>query len=183
MPKLYNFFKGLIRKSKEKIVIPVYTPISDEKILDGKVVMITGGTGGIGLAVAKAVIKCGGNVIICGTNLQKLKSYKEALGEDAMSLEMDITDCSSLQSAFDKGVDLFSDKRIDILINAAGVHGDWDFFEFNENEFDRIFDVNIKGTYCISQIAAKHMIKNNIKGHILNFASSSSPGMDAVSDF
>ena len=174
MSILYNVIKRIIRKSRERIVVPVYNPVSNEKILDNKVVMITGGTGGIGRAIASAVIKCGGKVILCGTNVHKLEKYTDELGDKVMPLSLNLLDCTSLQDSFKKGISLFDDNRVDILINAAGVHNDWDFMNFDEEEFDKIMDVNIKGTYCISQIIAKYMIENGIKGHILNLASSSS---------
>ncbi len=174
MFKLMNMLHRMARKSKERILIPVYTPITENRILDDKIVMITGGTGGIGIAIARSVINCGGKVIICGTNADKLRRYSIELGENAKTLSLSLDDCSSLQPSFERAVALFDEHRIDILINAAGLHGDWDFNSFNEDEFDRIMDVNVKGTYCISQIVAKHMMDNKIKGHILNIASSSS---------
>lgn len=68
---------------------------------------------------------------------------------------------------------LFPEKRIDILVNSAGVVNTTPFFEMKPEEFDRVMGINAKGTYFMSQAVAKFMIEHKIKGHILNIASSS----------
>lgn len=68
----------------------------------------------------------------------------------------------------------FPENRIDILVNSAGILNHTDFLEMSEDEYDRIMDINAKGTFFMSQAVAKHMIENRIKGHILNLSSSSS---------
>lgn len=173
-----NIIHGIINKLRrikhEKIIIPVFKTISGEQILDGKIVMITGGTGGIGIVIAKSAIQCGAKVIVCGTDVAKIERCCSELGDRAKGLCINLGDCSSLSDSVEKAIDLFSENRIDILINAAGIHGDWDFMNFDEHMFDSVMAVNVKGTYYISQLIAKQMIEKGIRGHILNFASSSS---------
>ncbi len=68
---------------------------------------------------------------------------------------------------------MFPENRIDILVNSAGVVSHSDFLDMSEQEYDSIMDINAKGTFFMSQAAAKYMIENRIKGHILNVTSSS----------
>ena len=138
-----------------------------------KVVLITGGTGGIGYAIAETAINSGAKVILSGTNEQKLTEFCKKLGGNAKPLKMYIGDIKSIESSIEQAIDLYPKQRIDILINSAGVHGDWDFSNPNEEMFDKVMDINIKGLYFISNIVARHMIAHNIKGHILNISSSS----------
>lgn len=173
MSLLLNLVRKIIKVKKEKIVIPVYKSVSDPQLLEGKIVMITGGTGGIGIAIARAAVQCGAKVILCGTNDSKLKNFCEEIGNCAKGLRLNLNDCSSLTESFKQALGLFPENRVDVLINAAGLHSDWNILDFDEATFDRIMDVNVKGTYCISQIVAKDMIDKKVKGHILNVSSSS----------
>lgn len=68
---------------------------------------------------------------------------------------------------------LFPENKIDILVNSAGLNGKLNFEHMTEAEYDAIMDVNAKGTYFMSQAVSQFMIEKNIKGHILNVASSS----------
>ena len=67
------FFKKIMNKIIKKEIIPVYKPLNCNNLLKEKIVMITGGTGGIGSAIAKNVINCGGKVIICAKNYKKIE--------------------------------------------------------------------------------------------------------------
>lgn len=168
---------GLIRKFihlfKEERLLPVYKTIDREQILHGKIILITGGTGGIGYAIAETAINSGAKVILSGTNEQKLNDNCARLGDNAQPLRMDIGDTSSIEDGIYKAIGLFPEKRIDILINSAGVHGEWDFNNPDEDFFDKVMDINVKGMYFVSNIVARHMIENKVKGHILNISSSS----------
>ena len=68
---------------------------------------------------------------------------------------------------------LFDEKKIDILVNSAGVVSHSGFEKMTEEEYDSIMDINAKGTYFMSQAVSKFMIENGLKGHILNVSSSS----------
>lgn len=168
--RIIGKIKHIFRKER---ILPVYQVVDKEQILKGKTVLITGGTGGIGYAVAETAIQSGAKVILSGTNEQKLQDYCLKLGVCCKPLKMNLGDVKSIKSSVEEAINLFSENRIDILINSAGTHGDWDFMNPDEAEFDKIMDINVKGMYFVSNVVAKHMIENKIKGHILNISSSS----------
>lgn len=71
--------KNTIRLFKAKEMVPIYQPIDGQHLLEGKTALITGGSGGIGFAIAKAFLQQGCEVIIAGTNEEKLSNYCEKL--------------------------------------------------------------------------------------------------------
>ena len=70
-----------------------------------------------------------------------------------------------------RAIEQFPEKRLDILVNAAGVHGNQCFGEVSEETWDSVLDVNLKGMFFMTQAVGNYMKNNNIKGHILNVSS------------
>lgn len=170
---LKNKIKGLVRLLKQEKKVPIPQPINAQKVLEGKTALIAGGSGGLGLAFAKAFKEAGCSVIIAGTNQDKLNKCQSNLGQDILTIVLDISDVSSLEDKVDEAVSISPDRKIDILVNSAGVNKAQNFLNVKENDYNRIMDINTKGTFFMCQAMAKYMIKNNIKGHILNVSSSS----------
>ena len=83
--KIKNAIRSLIRLTKEKQLIPIAQPINTNELLKGKVALITGGSGGIGLAMAESFLKSGAKVIIAGTNEEKLRSCCEKISGGVLS--------------------------------------------------------------------------------------------------
>ena len=171
--KLKNAGHTLIQMGKEEKIQPIIVPVEKEKLLDGKVALITGGTSGIGLAVAQAFQNAGAKVIITGTNQQKLEIALKKMGGGGKGLLIDVRDTEHLPDKVKEAEALFEENRIDILVNSAGVVVKHDFWGIDEKEYDRIMDTNAKGTFFMSQAVGKAMIEKQIKGHILNVTSSS----------
>ncbi len=172
--KLKNAVHTLIQMGKEEKIQPIIVPVEKEKLLDGKVALITGGTSGIGLAVAQAFQNAGAKVIITGTNQQKLEiALKKMGGGGGKGLLIDVRDTEHLPDKVKEAEALFEENRIDILVNSAGVVVKHDFWGIDEKEYDGIMDTNAKGTFFMSQAVGKAMIEKQIKGHILNVTSSS----------
>lgn len=158
--------------------------VSSNDFLKGRSALITGGTSGIGYAIADAFLSSGASIVITGRDQQRLEtSCKKLLlshpdcKEQISYVVMDNRDISSFQNVFNQHPNL---ANIDILVNNAGVQGGI-ISNTTEEEYDAILETNLKGPFFLSQIVAKNMKNNGIKGNILNIASSSSlrPGNSA----
>lgn len=162
----------LLNLVRSKKIVPIITPVDKEKILDGKVALITGGSSGIGLAIAESFTKSGCKVVIAGTRKEKLEAARKTINsENLATIVIDVTDIQSLQQKVEEVANVFG--KIDILVNSAGAHHTHQFEDMPEAEFDKIMDTNVKGTFYMCQSVIKYMKKNKIHGHILNVSSSS----------
>lgn len=170
---LKNSIKNFIRFFKQEVKVPIPQPINCQKVLETKTALITGGSGGLGFAFAKAFIEAGCFVIIAGTNQKKLVKCQSILGENVSIIMIDINDVNSLEKKVQEAINLSPNGKIDILVNSAGLNKAQSFFDVQEKDYDRIMNVNAKGTFFMCQAIAKYMINNKIKGHILNVSSSS----------
>ena len=172
MKKTIKKIIGFIRHPKKEI-IPVITPTGIESLLNGKIALITGGSSGIGYAIAKIFISSGCKVIIAGTNQEKLNKAVRELGDNAKSIRIDVSDVKSIKHKITEASCMYAENRIDILVNSAGAHHTLSFENMTEEEYDKIMDTNVKGTFFICQAMGEYMIERSIKGHILNLSSSS----------
>ncbi len=178
--KLKSFLKKkLVKVKKEKVLIPCL----EGKILQGKRALITGGSSGIGYAIAKSFVKNGASIVICGRNSKRLEDAKNSLvvececsSNNITILELDISSVDSMTKILNN---FLKDNQVEIFVNNAGVNFGRVFPETSEEDYDNVLNTNLKGMYFISQLIAKYMVKNNIKGNILNITSSSSlrPGI------
>lgn len=169
---LKSKIRTLISLFKEEKKIPITELIPESEILQGKVALILGGTGGIGYAIAKEFLDSGCKIIIAGTNLKKLEEQTQKLNScNAAYMIFDYADVSSFNNKIKEAVNKFG--KIDIFVSSAGVHTEKaDFWCIQENEYDRVMNINLKGTYFACQEMANYMKENNIRGHILLISSS-----------
>lgn len=138
--------------------------------LQDKVVVITGGTKGIGYSLAKAFKKENSKVVICARNEEELKKVSEELG--VVCIKADITKESDVQLLADKTIEEFNE--IDIWINNAGLWMSHDYVEdFDMERVKKMFDVNFFGTVYGMRAALRKMKKQNNGGLIINVISSS----------
>lgn len=137
-----------------------------------KIVLITGASRGIGQSIALEFAKEGATIIV-----NYLHSEKEAnkvvekikrLNSNAFAIKADVSRINELALMVEKIIEKF--KRIDILINNAGVFYKNNFFESNEEIWDAIIDINLKGVFFCSNLVAKHMLKQGY-GKIINISS------------
>jgi NAD(P)-dependent dehydrogenase (short-subunit alcohol dehydrogenase family) len=146
----------------------------EDHCLKGKVALVTGGRRGIGKAVALALARAGADVAVCDSviNDGKLDGVAEeikGLGSRALAIQADI----SRQSEIEKMVGLVAKqfRKIDILVNCAGV---WipgqTLLECPEENWDKVIDTNLKGTYLCCQSVGKRMVKQ-MSGSIINLSS------------
>lgn len=171
--KIKKLIKKVLFKLFKKSTTTVPILVNHNKMLETKIAMITGGDSGIGYAIAEEFIKNGCKVIICGRNKNKLEKCSDKLGENCKFIVLDVKDTKRIKESIEKASTLFEEKRIDILVNSAGVGVKHSFFDIDEEEYDLIMDVNAKGTFFMTKEMANYMIDKKIKGHILNVSSSS----------
>lgn len=170
--------KGIITKIKKKEKIPIPVQMNTTELLNNKVVLITGGSGGIGAAIASKVILNGGYAIVAGTNQDKINEVCKKIDDEnnnsgkIKGIVINMLDVESMPQKIIEAEGLFEHK-IDILVNAAGVMNKDKKLNISAEEFDRVMDVNLKGVYFMCQSMGLYMISNKIKGHILNVSSSS----------
>lgn len=163
-----------VRILKSKNVVPIYLRKDENKILDGKTALITGGASGIGFSIAKAFNEAGCRVIIAGRNENKLKNACEKLGGTVKYIVLDVLQVSLISEKIEDASKVFGEEgQIDILVNSAGIHGNQHFIDVTEYTFEKVIDTNLKGTYFMCQKMGKYMIERKIKGHILNISSAS----------
>jgi glucose 1-dehydrogenase len=139
--------------------------------LRNKITFITGAGQGIGKAIAFLFAKEGSQVIVTNINLDRAVLVANAInkaGGIAFPLEGDVSNREQVGNMVSHVIEKFG--RIDILINNAGLQTSARFLDLSENEWNRVFDVNLKGTFLCSQVISKYMI-NNGGGKIINISS------------
>lgn len=163
----------LLRKQPVKATIKIVCP---EEVLAGKVVLVTGGTSGIGKAIAQAMFQAGAFVVITSRSFErvsKVASELDATRSRVIGIEYDSTDIAAMPAFFEKLLSQVPNSKIDILVNNAGLVGG-DIRSTSEKEFDDIINTNLKSVFFLSKLVAEHQIRNHLEGNILNVASSSS---------
>ncbi len=139
--------------------------------LDKKVALITGGNGGIGYAMAKAMGDAGSKIIIAGRNKDKNTLSVNKLKNDnieAMAIEVDVDDELSCQNMVNQVVDKF--QKIDILVNNAGTNIRKRPEEYSLKEWTSIINTNLVSMFICSKACYKYFIKNK-SGKIINIGS------------
>ena len=131
--------------------------------------LVSGSARGIGLATAKALARDGARLILVDINDEGIKSAASEIGDDAVSYTCDIGDADQVVSLFDTIIKELG--PIEILVNNAGVAKPSNFLDTPLEEFKRVIDVNLIGTFLSIQCAAKAMITNGIEGTIVNMSS------------
>src|SRR5256886_4601334 len=129
------------------------------KKLEGKIALITGGSRGIGAAIAKRLAADGANVAITYTKgaetAASVVNEIERAGRKAIAIQADATDAGAVEAAVEKTVATFG--GLDVLVNNAGTAIPKKFEETTLEELDRLIDINIRGTFVATQAALKQM--------------------------
>ncbi len=150
------------------------TPLPGIKQFDlsNKTAVITGGSKGLGLAMAAGLASAGANIMIVSRNAdlgqEGANSIKADYGVDAIAFGGDVTDQGQMEAMAQKAMDHFG--RIDILINSAGINIRGPIDELTYDEFYKVMDVNVNGTWLASRAITSYM-KDAGRGSIINIAS------------
>ncbi len=140
--------------------------------LKGKVAIVTGGSGGFGKAVSIGLAAHGANVVVTSRTLSSLEeTAKEVkkLGKKALPISCDVVDPKSVDQMVKRTVDEFG--KVDILVTSAGIAMRSAAEEFPIEDWQKVMDVNVKGTFLCCQAVGKVMIKQGIKGKIITVSS------------
>ena len=139
--------------------------------LSGKVVLLTGATGGIGKAIASVFLKAKAKVIATSTSLEKLKNFKKELGDhdSIYPLVCDLGDNEQLENLFDNAESLGAGE-VDILVCNAGITKDQLAVRMKEDDWYQVLNINLTSIFKLNQAALKKMMFRR-SGRIINVSS------------
>jgi len=148
--------------------------LEDQFGLDGRTAVVIGATGELGGAIAEGLCRAGANTVVVGRNAEAGKKRATAFsdlpgGGDATFVPCDTTSKSELQTLVDTVDDQLG--RIDVWVNSAGTNSDTPFLEIEEEEWDHVMDVNLKGVFLACQVAGEYLIEQGEGGSIINISS------------
>jgi len=141
--------------------------------LDGKVALVTGGSRGIGRAVAKALAGAGAKVAI---NFQGNKEAAEkvleeinALGAEGLVIQADVSDYQACEDMIKRAIEEYG--KIDILVNNAGITRDNLLARMKKEEWEQVIDINLNGVYNCTRAVVRPLLKQKSGGKIINISS------------
>lgn len=137
--------------------------------LSGKTALVTGASGGIGGAIAKALHAQGASVVLSGTREDALQSLKDALGARAQVVACNLADAASVE-ALPKSAEAAAGGTIDILVNNAGVTRDNLFLRMKDEEWDQVIAVDLTAAFRLSRAVLRGMMKKRW-GRIISITS------------
>ncbi|MHA8053193.1 bifunctional aldolase/short-chain dehydrogenase [Aquirufa sp. Wall-65K1] len=144
------------------------------KSMSGRVAFVTGSAGGIGKAIAKKMAQEGACVVINDVNAERMeeakKEFTSLFGKDSVSTVLaDVTSQESIEKAFGEACLAFG--GVDVIVNNAGISISKGILEHTQQDWDRLFDILVKGQFLVSQAAVAIMRKQNLGGDIVNIVS------------
>lgn len=144
--------------------------------IDGKIAVVTGGTQGLGAAIARCFAQAGAaGIVICGRNRTKGQEVADSIGAETgtktVFVAADLGRVEDSRAVIAGADEAFG--RIDILVNAAGLTDRGNILNTTPELFDRMFAVNVRGPFFLMQDACKIMIREGTEGRIVNIGSAS----------
>ncbi|MBB4097507.1 3-oxoacyl-[acyl-carrier-protein] reductase [Sphingomonas kyeonggiensis] len=136
--------------------------------LTGMTALVTGASGGIGSAIAKALAAQGARLAVSGSNAEKLESFRAELGGDHVALPCNLSDAAQVDALIPQAVEALG--KLDILVNNAGVTRDNLTMRMKDEEWDQVITVNLEAAFRLIRAAAKPMMKARF-GRIVSITS------------
>jgi 3-oxoacyl-[acyl-carrier protein] reductase len=160
--------------------------LSDQKPFAGRAAIVTGGTRGIGRAIAVELAQRGADVAFnyakSAEAADALKAELEALGVRVLSVQCDVASTEAAAEMVKQVKDAFG--RIDFLVNNAGITRDNLILRMKEEDWDEVMDTNLKGAWNFAKAALRTMLRQDTGGSILNISSiSGEVGMPGQSNY
>jgi NAD(P)-dependent dehydrogenase (short-subunit alcohol dehydrogenase family) len=143
--------------------------------LQGRVALITGGSRGLGAAIAQVLGESGMRVVLADLELQRAQDCAAVLGEqdiEAIAVPLDVSDASQCQRAVEAAVSKFG--RIDALVNNAAVDVTAPLAELSVEDWLRVLHTNLSGPFLMTKYATAQMARQSGGGHVVNIASTAS---------
>lgn len=139
--------------------------------LDGRTAIVTGGTRGIGAAIAALLAEHGAAVVVSGRDAARLQKAVQELQERGASVHGVVADAAKREDA-DRLVEAAKERygRLDLLVNNAGITRDGLLIRMKDEDWDRVMEVNLRGAFLMTRAAAKLMVRQR-SGRIINIAS------------
>ena len=126
--------------------------------LTGMTALVTGASGGLGSAIAKALAAQGARLAVSGSNADKLEAFRASLGGDHVALPCNLSDGAAVDALVPQAVDALGGK-LDILVNNAGVTRDNLLMRMKDEEFADVLRINLEAAFRLMRAAAKPMMK------------------------
>lgn len=140
-------------------------------VLSGRLALVTGGGSGIGRAVCQVLARDSAKVVVADLSMDNCAETEKSLrSDDHMSVTADVSQSESVNNCFKQILDKYK-RAPDIIVNSAGITRDGFMLRMKEDDFDKVVDVNLKGTFLVSQAAASLMKEQQLPGSIVNIAS------------
>ena len=137
--------------------------------LTGMTALVTGASGGLGSAIAKALAGQGARLAVSGSNVEKLESFRSSLGGDHVALPCNLSDGAAVDQLVPQAVEALGGK-LDILVNNAGVTRDNLLMRMKDEEFEDVIRINLEAAFRLMRAAAKPMMKARF-GRIISITS------------
>jgi len=129
--------------------------------LEGKTALVTGASGGIGSAIAKALAAQGARIALSGSNGSKLRSFREQLQEDIggdhVEITCDLSNSESVEELIPATIDTLG--KLDILVNNAGITRDNLAMRMKDDEWDQVIRINLEASFRLMRASARPMMK------------------------
>lgn len=147
--------------------------MADRFDVRGKIALVTGASSGLGRHFAQVLAGRGARVVLAARRVDRLQALAteiQAAGGEALAVEMDVTDATSVQAALDTVLGHFGEPA-EIIVNNSGVSREGWFISMDEDDFDLVMATNVKGVWLVARAFAGALVKAGKTGSMVNIAS------------